>query len=329
MRKLIVIVLLAAFAYGGYWFVGKSQIQARLTEALESIDAGPVDLTYTSLHTRGFPSRFDTTITDLVFEDPTLRTRWSAPIFQLFALSYRPNEVIAVFPTEQILTVNDQDYTLFTNDMRASGRVRANAALTFQTATIDMDNPRLRNAEGAELAMASVLAAMRLTPDTPQSYDVFFEARSIVLPEDIRSLIDPQNQQPPIIQYLRFDSDMDLTAPIALTSEDPPQIASISIKEFALTWGDMSLSAIGDVVPDAAGILNGSITISARNWAQAVDLAVATGTLSQDRRFLATQIAGSMDETPHIADTLTVTLSISDGNMMLGGFPLGPAPVLR
>lgn len=329
MRKLIVVVLLAAFAYGGYWFVGKSQIQARLTEALQTIDDGPVNLTYSSLHTRGFPSRFDTTITDLVFEDPALSARWSSPTFQLFALSYRPNEVIAVFDREQILSVNDQDYTLFTNDMRASGRVRPNAALTFQTATIEMDNPRLRNASGAELAMASVLAAMRLTPDTEQTYDIFLEAKSIVLPQDMRALIDPQNLQPPIIQYLRLDSDAKLTMPIALTSDVQPQIASISISEFALIWGDMSLSAIGDVLPDAAGVLNGSITISARNWSQAVDLAVATGALPQDRKFLATQIAGSLDETPHIADTLTVTLSITDGNMMLGGFPLGLAPRLR
>lgn len=329
MRKLIVLVLLAAFAYGGYWFVGKSQIQSRLTDALESIDSGAVDLTYDTLNTRGFPSRFDTTITDLVFEDPAILVRWAAPTFQLFALAYRPNEVIAVFPNEQTLTLDGEEFTLFTNDMRASGKVRPNGSLAFQTATIEMDNPRLRTQEGAELAMASVLAAMRLTPDTTQTYDVFLEARSIVLPEDIRRLIDPQNQQPPIIQNLRFDSDLDLSAPIALISDVTPQVASISIKEFALTWGDMSLSAIGDVEPDASGILNGSITISARNWMQAMDLAVSTGTIKDDRRFLVTEIANNMDETPHIPDTLTVTLSITDGNMMLGSFPLGPAPLLR
>lgn len=329
MRKLIVLVLVAAFAYGGYWFVGKSQIDARLTEALGTIHDGPIDLTYDTLRTRGFPSRFDTTITDLVYEDPALGARWSAPTFQLFALSYRPNEVIAVFPNEQTLTLSDEVYTLFTNDMRASGKVRPSASLAFQTATIEMDNPRLRRQDGAELAMASILAAMRLTPDTSQSYDIFFEARSIVLPEDMRALIDPQDQQPAIIQYLRLDSDLDLVAPITLTSADAPQVAALSIKEFALTWGEMSLSAIGDVVPDAAGVLNGSITISARNWAQAVDLAVSTGAIPAERRFLVTQIASSLDETPHIDDTLTVTLTITDGNMMLGAFPLGPAPVLR
>lgn len=330
MRKLIVLVVVAASLYGGYWFVGKSQIQTRLSEALTQVDAGDYDLSYDTLRTRGFPSRFDTTITNLQVSDPAALVDWSAPTFQLFALSYRPNEVIAVFPNEQTLTIDGEVFTLFTNDMRASGKVRPNGALDFQTATVEMDNPRIRTVQGAELAMASVLAAMRLTPDTSQTYDAFLEARAIVLPEDIRRLIDPQNLQPPVIGSVRFDSDVTLTTPIALNSQgNPPQIETLSIKEFGLTWGDMSVSAIGDVTPDAGGVLNGSISLSARNWQQALDLAVSTGTVNADRRFLVTEIASNLDETPHIPDTLTVTLTIKDGNMALGAFPLGPAPRLR
>ncbi|AKS45183.1 hypothetical protein SAMN05444287_0275 [Octadecabacter temperatus] len=331
MRKLIALVVVAATLYGGYWFVGRSQIQSKLSEALVDIDAGDYDLTYDTLHTKGFPSRFDTTITNLEFNDPLTATSWAAPIFQLFALSYRPNEVIAVFPNEQTLTVDGEVFTLLTNDMRASGKVRANATLAFQTATIEMDYPRIRTEEGAELAMASILAAMRLTPETIQTYDLFLEARSIELPEDVRRMIDPQNQQPAIIQSLRFDSDIDLSAPIELNgaNTDPIGLEAISIKEFALAWGEMSLSAIGDVTPDATGLLNGSFSISARNWQQLLDLAVATGSIPEERRLLIVGMAANIDETPHVPDTLTATLTITDGQMALGPIPLGAAPLLR
>ena len=331
MRKLIALVVVAATLYGGYWFVGRTQIQTRLTEALVEIDAGEYDLTYDTLHTQGFPSRFDTTITNLEFNDPLTATNWTAPIFQLFALSYRPNEVIAVFPNEQTLTLDGEVFTLFTDDMRASGKVRANASLAFQTATIEMDNPRIRTEEGAELTMASVLAAMRLTPETTQTYDLFLEAHSIELPEDIRHIIDPQNLQPPIIQNLRFDSDVDLSTPIELngTNTSPIEIAAISIKEFALAWGEMSASAIGDVTPDETGLLNGSFSISARNWQQVLDLAVATGAVPESRRLLIVGLAASIDETPHVQDTLTTTLTITGGQMALGPIPLGAAPLLR
>ncbi len=331
MLKLIVFVLVATTLYSGYWFVGRSQVQARLTQALVEIDASDVDLTYTTLRTRGYPSRFDTTITDLAFSDPASNMSWVAPMFQLFALSYRPNEVIAVFPNEQVLTLSGEEFTLFTDDMRASGKVHANPSLAFQNATITMDNPRIRTRNGAELAIANVLAAMRLTPETAQTYDAYIEARSIVLPEDVRRLVDPGNLQPPIIQTLKFDSEIGFTMPIKLNSPDSgvPLIETLSITEFALAWGDMSLSAIGDVTHAFNGELTGSITISARNWQQALDLAIAAGVVPQDRRQFFLGVVNSIDETPHIPDTLTATLMIRDGDMMLGPVPLGRAPLLR
>jgi len=102
MRKLIFLVVISALLYGGYWFVGRAQIEDRITEALIEADEGPYDVSFGTLRTRGFPSRFDTTVTDFSFNDPATGTAWLAPRFQLFALAYRPNEVIAVFPQEQI-----------------------------------------------------------------------------------------------------------------------------------------------------------------------------------------------------------------------------------
>lgn len=330
MRKLILLVVVAATLYGGYWFVGRAQVQEGLIGAIADINASGTQLTYSTLNTRGFPSRFDTTITDLVFNDPVSRIRWDAPFLQMFALAYRPNEVIAVFANEQVITVDGETFTLFTDDMRASGKVRANAALSFVNTTVTMDNPRLRTEDGAELAMASLLAATRLTPDTTQTYDVFLDARSVVLPDAIRHLIDPANTQPPLIQSLRLDTVVGLDAPIELNTQSTaaPRIETVNIKEIAAIWADMSVSVIGDLAVDAAGFAEGSVTLSARNWQQALDLAVASGLLDADVHLTYTTMATALDETPHITDTLTVTLMISDGQMRLGPIPIGPAPRL-
>lgn len=328
MRKLILLVVVASTLYGGYWFVGRAQVQAGLTEAIAEINSGTTELTYGSLKTRGFPSRFDTTVTDIAFKDPVSRIRWDAPFFQVFALSYRPNEVIAVFANEQVFTVEGARFTLFTNDMRASGKVRANSALSFVNTTVTIDNPRLRTEDGAELAMASLLAAARLTPDTTQTYDMFMDARGIVLPDAVRRMIDPENTLPQVIQSLRFDTAVGLDTPIALNSQSTaaPRIETVTIKEIAAGWGDMSLSAIGDLTADAAGFAEGSVTLSARNWQQALDLAVAGGLLDEAVRLTYATMAAALDETPHITDTLTVTLMLSGGQMRLGPIPIGPAP---
>lgn len=331
MRKLIVFALVAATLYGGYWFVGRSQIQERLALALEEADAGAYDVSYDSLKTRGFPSRFDTTITEFEFTDPATGTHWSAPFFQLLALSYRPNEVIAIFPPQQMFSVAGSDVTLLTDDMRASGKVRANAALSFMDATVTMDNPRFQMADGAELAMANLLAATRLTPDTEASYDVFLEANTIALPQVLRGQIDPGFLQPEFIQNLRFDSVATLSAPVAFNSPDPSPTAfeTLTIKELALSWGEISFSAIGDLTTGLEGLPSGSITVSARNWQTAIELALANGMLEENRRFLVTEIIRNLDETPHIQDTLTLTLSITDGRVSLGGLPIGTLPALR
>lgn len=331
MRKLIVAAVVLALIYGGYWFVGQSQIQSRLTEALTRIDEGPYELQYDSLTTRGFPSRFDTTITDLSFEDPAAGLRWDLPVFQLLALSYQPNNVRAYFPPEQIITVDDRPFTLFTEAMAARGQVSPSASLPFQQAELELVNPRVRTPEGAELALARLFAAMRLSPETTQTYDAFIEARAIVLPENIRTMIDPQQTQPPVIQSLRFDSDVTLTEPLALNTDQttPVQIETLSIAEFELAWGEISATAIGDLTPDADGVLSGSVTLVARNWQQTFDLAIANGMLGDNQRFLFAGLAENLDETPQIADTLTLTLTITDGEMSVGGYPLGPAPRLR
>ena len=329
MRKLIALVVISATLYGGYWFVGRSQIQSKLTEALVEIDAGEMDVAYETLTTRGFPSRFDTTFTHLVVEDSNARVRWETPIFQLLALSYQPNNVRAYFPEEQVFIIDGERFSLFTDEMVARGKVSPNSTLSFQQAELELINPRLRTEEGAELGLARFFAAMRLTPETTQSYDLFLEARSIELPEDMRRIIDPQNLQPAFIQSLRFDSDLELSAPIELNNAEGavPVIEVLSIRELAFEWGEISLSAIGDLTPNLAGVVDGSVTISARNWQQALDLAVANGTVAEDRRQFFIGIVSSIDETPHIPDTLTATLTITQGEMALGPLPLGAFPL--
>ena len=331
MRKIICLMLVLAMLYGGYWFVGRSQIQSRLTDAIVQIDASAVNVTYESLATRGFPSRFDTTLVDLMVEYPDARIRWETPIFQLLALSYQPNNVRAYFPNEQVFTVNEKRYTLYTNEMVARSQVSANTTLALQQAELELLDPQLHSENGAELSLARLFAAMRLTPGTTQSYDVYFEANSIVLPENIRNLIDPKNLQPQIMQSLRLDTDLVLSDQIELNSTDANSlsIAALSIKEFTFAWGEMSVSAIGDVTSNETGLLDGSITISGSNWQQAFDLAVSSGILEEKYIFLATQIANNFDETPHLLDTLTVTLSIVKGELTLGGFVVGTAPLLR
>ena len=120
MRTLFVVVALLAALYGGYWFIGQSQIERRAEAALADLEARGWDVAYSDLSTTGFPSRFDTTVSDIALTSPDGGIAWAAPFVQVFALSYRPNRIIAAWPDMQSLAVGGQRLDIAAQGLRAS-----------------------------------------------------------------------------------------------------------------------------------------------------------------------------------------------------------------
>ena len=333
MRWLTIIVAGLAALYGGYWFYTRGAVEDAITEALAEAEAtGRVEISHSGWATAGFPSRFDTTFDDLRIEDPATGLAWQAPWFQVFALSYRPNEVIAVWPETQTLVVDGHEMALSTARMRASARVRTNAALSFHRATLEVDAPRLQGlADGSELAMARLLAAMRSAPEVANEYDVFLEAQSVVLPAGWREMLDPDGALPPLIRQLRMDATARFDQPLDRFAggETPVAVEALSVREFGAQWGDVALSVIGEVTADALGRATGSLTLSVTGWRQALEMATRVGLLEEGFDGTLASMGAALDETPQIAETLTLTLVMEEGQARLGPLTMGPAPLLR
>ena len=333
MRWLTIIVAALAALYGGYWVYTRGAVEEGIATALAEAEAGGrVEISHAGWSTVGFPSRFDTTFEALRIEDRATGLVWQAPWFQVFALAYRPNEVIAVWPESQSLDVAGREITLTTERMRASARVRANAALSFQRATLEVDAPRLQGlADGADLAMARLLAAMRAAPDVANGYDVFAEAQSVGLPAAWREVLDPEGGLPPVIRQMRLDATARFDQPLDRFAGGaaPVGVESVSVREFGAHWGDMAVSVIGDVTADEAGRAAGSLTLSVTGWRRALKMASRAGLVDDGFEVTLATMGEALDETPQIAETLTVTLILDDGQARLGPLPMGPAPVLR
>ncbi len=333
MRWLTIIVAVMAAIYGGYWFYTRGAVEDGIATALAQAEAaGRVEISHEGWKTTGFPSRFDTTFDALRIEDRASGLAWQAPWFQVFALSYRPNEVIAVWPDSQTLVAGGQEMRLASERMRASARVRPNTALSFDRATLEVDAPRLSWAQDeAELAAARLLAAMRSAPDLANGYDLFFEAQSISLPAPLRAELDPEGDLPPLIGQVRMDATARLDQPLDrfAGAETPVAAEALTLREFGAQWGDIALSVIGEVTADAAGVAQGSLTLSITGWREALDMAARAGLVEEGFDVTLANMGEQMDETPQIPETLTVTLVMEQGRARLGPLPLGPAPRLR
>lgn len=312
MRTLFFIVVLLAALYAGYWFVGSAQVESRAVAALADLERRGWQVDYASLDTAGFPSRFDTTVTDLALASPDGRFAWEAPFVQLFALSYRPNRVIAVWPPEQRVTVADQQLEVSAQGLRASAAVGLSGDLPLDGATLESGPASVRAETGWGFGLDRLLAAIRRAGPGPSSYDVYLEASGL---QPATASADPG--------LLRFAGEVTLDRPLDRHLAEAPRLHGLRIEEARLAQGDVALAAQGDLAPDAQGFLAGTVTIRVENWRGLIDLLQAAGVLVYDQAPL---IASALEELARGGDDIEVPVVFRDGQVEALGLVLLQAP---
>lgn len=331
MRRLLVIALLAAGLWGGYWFIGSSALERGMIAWFDVRRATGWTADYASLNTAGFPSRFDTTITDLALADPEGALRWEVPLIQILALSYRPNHIIAVLPPAHTLTGPTGPVTITSDDMRGSVVFAADTALTLDHSAFVTQNVALQGDGDWSIALTEARLATRQTLATPNAHDIGFEAMGLTPSGTLRRSFDPGNTLPATVETLKLNATAQFDAPWDRFALDgpPPQITRLDLKLAQATWGKLDLRAEGSLSVDDQGIPTGRITLTATNWRAMLAMAVDAGLLPPDmaetvERGMA--LLAGLSGTP---DTLSAPLSFQNGLVSFGPVPLGPAPRLR
>ncbi|MGB5557747.1 MAG: DUF2125 domain-containing protein [Paracoccaceae bacterium] len=330
MRRLLVVVLVAALAWGGYWFIGARAVESGLTAWIDQRRAEGWAADYATLSTRGFPNRFDTTIADLQLADPHTGVAWSVPFFQILALSYRPNHVIAVWPGEQTVATPLQSISLTSDTMRASVVLRPGPSLELDRSTFELANVKLESSEGWLASVETGSLGTRQTVGKTDTHDIGFDATGVRPSRDLLKMLNPGGSLPDVFERLHIETTVAFDTPWnRYAIEDRrPQITNFGLNKLDAKWGQMDLQAAGDLDVDAGGIPTGRITVRATNWREMLQLAVATGVVAEafapaiER---ALELLAQMSGNP---ETLDAPLSFQNGLMSFGPIPLGQAPKL-
>lgn len=328
MRKLLVIVLVAATAWGAYWVFGATASQKATEGWLADRRTEGWQVEYSDLTVRGFPNRFDTTITDLELTDPDTGLSWSAPFFQFFALSYQPNHLIAAWPNTQSFATPFQRITVETDTMTASLKVKPNAQLELESATLVVENARLSSTAGWQAGANMLKAAMRETVGRAQTYDIGVQADAVTPGDVLRDLLDAGGSLPDLIEGLRLDVETSFARPldIRVIEQDRPDITALNIKEARGTWGELQLRAKGALEVDAQGQPTGEVAVNARNWREMLALAVSAGAIPAEAASAAELGLGFLASLSGAENSLDAPLSFKDGRTYLGPIPIGEAP---
>jgi hypothetical protein len=333
MRILLGITALLGALWSGYWFLGASAAQSGMENWFEARRAEGWMAEYDDLALRGFPNRFDAGFTEISLADPGTGLAWQAPFFQLLALSYKPNHVIAVWPDQQILATPLQTFDITSTDMRASAVLAAGTGLTLDRATWTATDLTVapRDIAGPFSVDSITLAAQQMATVATTRYHLGLSADGLTPSGDFLTQVGAGDALPRALETLRADLEVSFDVPWDRNAIEVarPQPRQIDVKLAEARWGHLSLKAAGRLDVDEAGVPSGEITIKAENWREILDMARASGALPdavagplRDGLSMLAGLAGN-------PQTLDVPLTLSGGRVWLGPVPVAQAPVIR
>ncbi|MDT8856791.1 DUF2125 domain-containing protein [Paracoccaceae bacterium Fryx2] len=324
MRGLLTFVLIAALAWGGYWFVGARGLEQAANKWFDAAPAQGLVAERESLVVRGFPSRFDLTVTGLRLEDRARGLGWQAPFVQVFSLSYKPWHLIVALPPEQTFTLPGQTVTLTSESLKGSLILTPNADLGLDRIAITTDSPAASSTLGWAHAARSARLATRVVQDRPDTHDIALEILGLApdpaLMADLPGL-------PAVIDTLSVQVQASFSAPLDRhAAETRPRLTGLIVDESRVTWGSLGLFAKGEIAADAQGRAEGRIMLRLENWRTAFEAARTLGLLTPE---VAPTIEQALTLLAGSSDVLDLPLSFQSGRMSLGPIPLGPAPMLN
>jgi len=333
MRILLAIIVLAALGWSGYWLFGKLAMERGLRGWLEARAAEGWAVHYRDLTTRGFPNRFDTTLRGLELADPGTGVAWTAPVFQILALSYRPHHVILAWPDEQRLATPRQKIDIDAAEMRGSAVFEPRPALPLDRAVVEFDTVALASDAGWQTRMGSgQLALRRVTGRSAPAYDLALDAQEVSLPSGLARLLVEQGLVRERLERLTVDAGVVFDRPWdrRAVEDRRPQPREIDLRLARAEWGGLELRLAGQLDVAPGGIPEGTITVQAQNWREILRLAEASGAVPAQ---LVPMLEGGLERLASLSGNptrLQVPLRFSGGRMSLGGIvPLGRAPRLE
>ncbi len=314
IKRLTFVAVAAALLYSGYWFIGARTVRTTLADTIADMRAEGWEIAYDDLSVVGFPNRFDTTLSAPRVAPPAGAPAWSAPDFTVYALSYRPNEVIALFPAMQEVALPDQTLTLSSTGMRASARVSASRDLPLDNVTVQTGALSVSSNSGWEVILDAGLAAFRAAGPEANAYDLYLRLDAPGL--------DGMDVPGLSLDEISADARAVLDAPLDRYAASP-SLVSLDLRQIQIVSGSAGLVATGriDFAQGSAG--DGQIDVTVTQWETLIEIFETAGILTPGRAQTLRSAAMAMSGG---GSDFTAPITVTDGALRFGFVPLGRLP---
>ena len=335
MRKLMFLIVVLVALWSGYWFVGSNAVRDGVNGWFADAAAQGLVAENTGVTVEGFPNRFDLTVEGLHIADPKADVGWTAPFVQVFAMTWKPWHIIAAFPPEQQVAVQDDVVTVTSQDLKASLRAKPSTDLPLAEVRLAGTSLALASQQGWTLGLGEFTLGLRAEPALGNAgYELGFDLAPLTPDPGFVARVKavtitdlPPSDLPDTVEslwgsiYLTFSAPLDRHA-----GEAKPYLTRIEVNQLNFAWGQLAATAKGLVEADDQGLAAGEITVEITNWDRLPAILVAAGVVKPE---MAPTIARGMQalaaQSPDLS-VLSLTLKLAEGQMSFGPFPLGPAP---
>lgn len=323
MRALVALILGAMALWAGYWAVGQRVIEGRAEAVLQEVaERSAVEIAHSGVAVAGFPNRFDLTLAAPRVLDPFTGWGWQAEFAQVFAMTWKPWQVIAVLPLDQEIATPRGPVHLTSARFAASALVEPSATLALEEVVVEADAPRLAAAFLPPVAADRALFALRRQPareGAAYRLGVTLAALSplVAAPSDLATA------------EVRLDARLDLAAPIDRDALGrPAALRAADLAALSVRRGDVVINASGRVVAGEGGLAEGEILFRVQGWRHLPALLADYALIRPEWLDRADKALAVMAEEQGQPETLDLPLRFEAGWSFLGPLPLGPAPLM-
>ena len=330
MRWLMVLVTGLVILWSGYWVVGSRTLLAGVQDWVANAPSQNINVKTGDITLAGYPNRFDLTVASPEYSDPVSGWSWSAPFVQVLALSYKPWQVIVALPNDQSLTRRGERIDIASDVLRASIKVFPETSLGLDNIILEGDEVALTSDLGWTGSARRAVAALRKVAGLPRSYQFGLQVDALQPDADFARDLAESSDLPAAVDSVTAEVITTLTAPLDRNAQVArPQVENIEVKNMLVVWGPLKLHAEGDIAPDDQGLAAGRIEFRVTNWRHLVPVLVASGAVKPELSETAGNMLAALAQQSPDPEVLSLPLTLADGWMTLGPFPLGPVPRLR
>ncbi|MEZ5752635.1 MAG: DUF2125 domain-containing protein [Paracoccaceae bacterium] len=321
LKGLTALAVIGTLGWGGYWFAGSRALDTAVGQALTRLP----QLTADQHSIAGFPNRFDVTLTNPRFTDGTID--WQAPFLQIFALTYRLNHVIAVFPQDQQVTIAGQSITVHADDLRASVVVSANTDLPLDRIALVGQAVDLSTQETNAQLETLRLGTRRIAP---RVHEIGLAVEGVIPDPRLMEQLDPRGVWPRALRAVEANVEATLSRELDRHLADgiEPRLQEAVLTHARVAWDNGDLGIDGRIALSPNGLLNGEAVLTVTGWHALLDRLQRAGTLQAENRVGIESVLRGMISA-NDPDRIEAPFVVVDGEVRIGPLLLARIPALR